>query len=119
MFGGMTVLSAIFAQSLMIVNFPCRIFVTSALMHKGAKAYNDAVLPDLNMIPDSGSLHNCPVPYVYVIPNFHWIVVEVAPICLVRRPMRTRRVGSMVASDASSWLYSPHDTPFTNEAVPP
>lgn len=58
MFGGMTVLSAIFAQSLMIVNLPCSTFVTTAITYNGTGAYDDAVFPDLNVVPNSGSLYD-------------------------------------------------------------
>ena len=50
-------------------------------------AYNDAVLPYFNMVPYLSSLDNRVCANMYVIPNLHWIVVEVTSVSLVRGSM--------------------------------
>jgi hypothetical protein len=54
--GGRIVLSAIFAQSLMIVNLPYKWGKNKENLRE--KAYNHAVFPDLDVVSDSGGFYH-------------------------------------------------------------
>jgi hypothetical protein len=121
-FGGMTVLSAIFAQSLMIVNFPWRIeSLSKASQARQLHAYNDAVLPNLYMAPDLRRLDDRVCTDMHVVADLHRVVVEVSPVSLVRRPELYGYTSctydgldaSLRVSDA------PHNTALAHETVPP
>ena len=76
----------------------------------------DAILPDLDMVPNGRRFHNGIRTNVYMVADLHRIIVEVSPICLVRRPMQSM---STTAPSLKSGGNSPHNTPFTNETIPP
>lgn len=88
-FGSRTVLSAIFAQSLMIANLPCAIenpqtFETWTVNE--IFTYYNAVLANLYVIANSSSFHDRVCSNVHEIANFHGIIVEISAKCLVRWP---------------------------------
>ena len=47
------------------------------------RTHNDTVLPDLDVVPDGGCLHDGIGADVDVVSDLHGIVVEVAAVCLV------------------------------------
>jgi hypothetical protein len=79
------VLSATCAQSLMIVNFPCRQcsvnFEDNILMVR--KTYNYTILPNDNMISNRRGFDDSIGTNMNIVPNFHWVVIEISAICLV------------------------------------
>lgn len=80
-------LSAILAQSLMIVNLPCRILEPQQRASIRANTHDYAVLPNLDVIPDLRSLDDRPRPDVHVVADLHGVVVEVSAVRLVWRSM--------------------------------
>lgn len=46
-------------------------------------AHDDTVLPDFNMTPNSGSFNNTIGTNVDIVSDFHRVVVEIAPECLI------------------------------------
>lgn len=95
--GGMIELSAIFAQSLIIVNFPCGskkpdAYVRSAEDEREGDAFhNHTVLPDLHMIANSRSFYDGICTDVNIVTDLHRVIVECTAIRLVRRPRRAKR----------------------------
>jgi hypothetical protein len=86
-FGGMIVLSAIFAQSFIIVNFP--FFKSSAgflIIRTQPNTNDDTILPDLNMVPNGCSFDDTVGSDVYMVTYFHGIVIEVSAIRFVWWP---------------------------------
>lgn len=86
--GGMIVLSAILAQSLMMQNFPwseTTIKPESIILHTKLETHDDTVLPNLNTVSDSRSFNHTASSDVYKVTDLHRIVVEVALVGLVRR----------------------------------
>ena len=81
--GGMTVLSAILAQSLIIVNFPWEQCQQATGRRQGC-THNDTVLPNLDMVPDGCCLDYRVRSDVDMVSYFHGVVVEVATIGLIR-----------------------------------
>ena len=47
-------------------------------------ADDDTIFSDLDMVPDGGCLHDGVGANVDVVSDLHGIVIEVAPVCLVR-----------------------------------
>lgn len=47
--------------------------------------HNQAILPDVDMIPNRGSLNDASSSNVNMVSDFHWIVVEISLVCLVWR----------------------------------
>lgn len=86
-FGGTKVLSAIFAQSLIIVNFPCHRKLHEVVFRRRdtEKTYDDTVPPYLDVVSDLSSLNDAVRTYVYVIAYLHWVIVEVSAVRFIRR----------------------------------
>jgi len=86
--GGTIVLSAIFAQSLMIANLPCQKLSKeyNAITTK-TEPDNNTVLPDFDVVPNCGGLYNTVSTDMNVISYFHRVVVEVSTVSLVGRPV--------------------------------
>ena len=84
-FGGTMVLSEIFAQSLMIVNFPLIHMRTMTCVAESTATYDDTVLPNFNMVANLSCFHNGVGANVNMVTDFHWVIVEVSSICLVWR----------------------------------
>ena len=79
------VLSSIFAQSLIVANLPCP--ASQRIKKKLAeKSYNNAILPDFDMISDDSCFDDAVSAYMNIITNLHRIVVKSSPVCLIRRP---------------------------------
>jgi hypothetical protein len=88
-FGGTIVLSAIFAQSLMIVNFPSRVCLSTLSKQIREESYNNTVLPNFNMVADLSSFYDRVGTYVNMVANLHWIVVEISAICFIWWPVHS------------------------------
>jgi hypothetical protein len=81
-FGGRMVLSAIFAQSLIMVNLPWRGVRDRRINIQ--YTHNHTVLPNLYIVSNSCCFHYRPCANMDVIANLHRIVVEIPSISLVR-----------------------------------
>jgi hypothetical protein len=72
----------------MIVNFPCTAcsvnYEDSILMV--TKTYNNTILPNDNMIPNRCSFDDGVGTNVNIVPNLHWVVIEISAIRLVWWP---------------------------------
>jgi len=61
--------------------------------------YDHAVLPNFDVVTNSGSFNDSPGPNVNVVPYLHGIIIEIPSVRLVRRPVvrpppfRVQRVG--------------------------
>ena len=80
-------LSAIFAQSFIIVNFP--FFKSSAgflIIGTQPNTNDDTILPDLNMVSNGCSFDDTVGSDVYMVTYFHGIVIEVSAIRFVWWP---------------------------------
>lgn len=87
-------LSAIFAQSLIIVNFPWgskkeRIREKRKMKGTSKCIHDDTILSDLYMIAYGRSFYDGICTDVNVVTNLHRVIVECTTVCLVRRPERT------------------------------
>jgi len=83
-FGGTMVLSAIFAQSLIIANLPCR-KDECAGRATHSSTDNHAVFPDFDMVANGCSFYDRIEPNVNVVSYFHRVVVEISPIGFIWR----------------------------------
>jgi hypothetical protein len=84
-FGGTIVLSAIFAQSLIIANLPCRRENECTGGMTCSLTDNDTVFPDFDMVSNGRSFYDRVGPNVNVIPYLHRVVVEISAIGFVWR----------------------------------
>lgn len=50
--------------------------------------YNDAVLPNFDMVPNGRGLYNGIRTYMHMVSYLHGVIIEVPSIGLVRRPSR-------------------------------
>lgn len=82
-FGGTMVLSAIFAQSLMIANLPCRKDECAVGGTIRSSTDNHAVFSDFDMVSNSRSFYDRVVPNVNMVSYLHRVVVEISAICFV------------------------------------
>ena len=84
-------LSAIWAQSLIIVNFPWK--VTSRIYQKMAslQAYDDTVLSNYNMIANGCCFNDRVRPNMNVVSNLHRIIIEISAICFIWWPVGEER----------------------------
>jgi hypothetical protein len=81
------VLSAILAQSLMIVNLPCERRANVRAECEGSRVTHDhAVFPDVHMIANGRCFYDGIGTNVDKVPDLHRVIVECTAICLVRRP---------------------------------
>jgi hypothetical protein len=81
------VLSAILAQSFMMVNLPWKVScpVSCIQWQHADSTYDDTVFADLNIISDGGSLNDRVGTDVDIVSDLHRIVVEISAVRLVWR----------------------------------
>ena len=88
---------------------------TQTAIAQNEETYNHTVLPDLNVVPYGRCLHDRVRAHMYVVTDFHGIVVEVAAVRLVR--WSARRV-STSKNTRSAPFNAPHHASFADQAVP-
>lgn len=80
------VLSAIFAQSLMIVNLPCEgVRLSSRVSRTDERPHDYAIFTNLDVIAYRCSLYDAASTYVDMIAYLHGVIVEVPAISLIGR----------------------------------
>jgi hypothetical protein len=77
------VLSAILAQSFMMVNLPCKIVISPGGTECIFTTHDDTVLADLDVISDGGCLDNRVGSDVDIVSDLHRIVVEISAVCFI------------------------------------
>lgn len=81
-----------------------------------SKTYDNAVLPNFNMVSNRRSLDDTSSSDMNMISNLHWVVVEVSSIGLVRRSITLRQL-ELSCYTANNLSSSPNDAPFTYKTV--
>ena len=81
--GGIMVLSAILAQSFMMVNLPCKIVIALGSTECKFTTHDDTVLADLDVISDCGCLDNRVGSDVDIVSDLHRIVVEISAVSFI------------------------------------
>jgi hypothetical protein len=120
--GGTIELSSILAQSLIIVNLPYTRMMRCVWTIPSAATHDDTVLSDINVISDRRCFYYRPGADVDVIANLHGIVVEVASIGFIGRSSLQVSINICMVTVINTlpvFMYSPHYTPFTDQAIPP
>jgi hypothetical protein len=84
-FGGTMVLSAIFAQSLMIANLPCSENERAGTVTR-ISTDNNAIFSDFDVVANGCSFYDRIVPYMNMVSYLHRVVIEISTISFVRRP---------------------------------